>query len=411
MSLLDNIAVAWDVLKGGTDRLKIGPGNSYSPNMSAPFVRSTADSFSSAAFNRIALDASNVEFRHVKIDTISDKETKMKSELNDLMGLDANIDQTFSELIQEGVKTLFSEGTMAIVPIQVEGVTTLRIAWIRQWYPKAVEVDVWNEKVGQRQQMYVNKSDCAIIQNPLYAVANGPNATLRRLIEKMNQIDQVEAIMASGKLDLILQLPNAVDRGRLKEEASERLELVSQQLKEKGMGMAYIGTNEKITQLNRPVSDTLLPQIESLTKLFHNQLGLSEAVLDGTAGEAEMRSYYSRTIDPILKAIIEGMAKAFLTKTARTQGQKIVWYRDPFSLVPMSQLPDLLDKISRNEIATPNESRRIIGLKPSEDPEADILKNRNMAAKETQDKPSGTLIRPDWKSVKMGTNTDKGEIA
>lgn len=411
MSLLDRITVAYDVLKNGINRNDLRAGSAYSSTMSAPFIRSSVDSFASAAFNRIAVDASMVEFRHVKIDPITDKEEELKSVLSDLLGLDTNIDQTFQQFIQDCVKSLFSEGSIAITPIQVEGKPTLRVGFIRQWYPKAVEIDVWNEYEGRRQQMHVMKEDCAIVENPLYAVTNGPNATLKRLIEKMNQIDNVEAIMASGKLDLILQLPNAVDRGRLKDEAAERLQLVQDQLKSHGTGMAYIGANERITQLNRPVSDTLLPQIDKLSETFHNQLGLTANVLNGTAGESEMRAYYSRTIDPILKAILNAMSKAFLTKTARTQGQQIVFYRDPFALVPMSQLPDLLDKISRNEIATPNEGRRIIGLKPSADPEADVLKNRNMAAKQEDQPDSGKLIRPDWRSVKMGTNTDKGEIA
>lgn len=398
MSLLDRITVAFDVFKNGVNASNLKTGSYYSAAMSAPSIRSSADSFASAAFNRIAVDASSVEFRHVKIDPITDKEVEMKSTLSDLMGLDTNIDQTFSQFIQDCVKSLFSEGSIAITPIQVKGKPTLRVGYIRQWYPEAIEIDVWNEYSGKRQPMHILKEDCAIIENPLYAINNGPNTTLRRLIEKMNQIDNVDAIMASGKLDVILQLPNAVDRGRLKDEADARLKLVQEQLKSHGSGMAYIGANERITQLNRPVSDTLLPQIDKLSESFHNQLGLTANVLNGTAGESEMRAYYSRTIDPMLKAIVNGMSKAFLTKTARSQGQKIVFYRDPFALVPMSQLPDLLDKISRNEIATPNEGRRIIGLKPSSDPDADILKNRNMAAKQedaNEPEPPGQVNRPD----------------
>ena len=402
MSLTNRIAVAWDVFKSGVDPNRLRSGSSYSPDMSSIYVQSTVDSFASVAFSRIASDASAVDFNHVKIDAETDKETIMSSQLADLLGLDTNIDQTFKEFIRDFVKSLFNMGTAVIVPIDVRGKLTLRVGYVTQWYPDAVELNVYNEYSGNREPLRVYKEDCSIIQNPLYAVANGPNTTLNRLITKMNQIDHIDAILSSGKLDLILQLPYSLANEEFEKQAKERLVSLQNQLSTTGVAAAYIATNEKITQLNRPVSDTLLPQVEKLAEEFHNQLGLTRNVLNGTASEEEMRNYYSRTIDIILTAITEGMTKAFLTKTARTQGQKVAYYRNPFALVPMSQLPDLLDKAGRGAYISPNEGRRFLGLKPSSDPDADKLKNRQMP-----DEKQGLAPDPDnAKIIKMDANTD-----
>lgn len=402
MSLTNRIAVAWDVFKSGVDPNRLRSGSSYSPDMSSIYVQSTVDSFASVAFSRIASDASAVDFNHVKIDAETDKETIMSSQLADLLGLDTNIDQTFKEFIRDFVKSLFNMGTGVIVPIDVRGKLTLRVGYVTQWYPDAVELNVYNEYSGNREPLRVYKEDCSIIQNPLYAVANGPNTTLNRLITKMNQIDQIDAILSSGKLDIILQLPYSLANEEFEKQAKERLVSLQNQLSTSGVAAAYIATNEKITQLNRPVSDTLLPQVEKLAEEFHNQLGLTRNVLNGTASEEEMRNYYSRTIDIILTAITEGMTKAFLTKTARTQGQKVAYYRNPFALVPMSQLPDLLDKAGRGAYISPNEGRRFLGLKPSSDPDADKLKNRQMP-----DEKQGLAPDPDnAKIIKMDANTD-----
>lgn len=406
MSLTNRIAVAWDVFKSGVDPNRLRSGSSYSPDMSSIYVQSTVDSFASVAFSRIASDASAVDFNHVKIDAETDKETIMSSQLADLLGLDTNIDQTFKEFIRDFVKSLFNMGTAVIVPIDVRGKLTLRVGYVTQWYPDAVELNVYNEYSGNREPLRVYKEDCSIIQNPLYAVANGPNTTLNRLITKMNQIDQIDAILSSGKLDLILQLPYSLANEEFEKQAKERLVSLQNQLSTTGVAAAYIATNEKITQLNRPVSDTLLPQVEKLAEEFHNQLGLTRNVLNGTASEEEMRNYYSRTIDIILTAITEGMTKAFITKTARTQGQKVAYYRNPFALVPMSQLPDLLDKAGRGAYISPNEGRRFLGLKPSSDPDADKLKNRQMP-----DEKQGLAPDPDnAKIIKMDANTDGRKI-
>lgn len=413
MALSDRIIKALDVLKNGVDDNKVGHGNYYAPAMSAPFVRSSVDSFVSAAFNRIAVDCSSVEFNHVKIDPNTEKEVQLNSSLSSLMHLDTNIDQTFKYFIRDCINSMFGEGTFAITPISVKGVITLRVGYVRQWYPEYVELDLWNERQGKRDRLRVRKEDCAIVENPLYAVTSGTNATLKRLIEKMNQIDQIDAIVTSGKLDLILQTPNATTHNKFIKDAEGRVRDIEEQLANGKMGVAYIGPNERITQLNRPVSDTILPQIDKLSEAFHNQLGLTANVLNGTASETEMRAYYSRTIDPILTAIVEAMTKSFIKKSARDKGEKIVYYRDPFSLVPMTQLPDLLDKAGRNEYLTPNEGRRIMGFKPHSDPEADELKNRNMAPKGADVSgprtKTGVGSDPDGETVKIGTNTDKGE--
>ena len=406
MSLTNRIAVAWDVFKSGVDPNRLRSGSTYSPDMSSIYVQSTVDSFASVAFSRIASDASAVDFNHVKIDAETDKETIMSSQLADLLGLDTNIDQTFKEFIRDFVKSLFNMGTAVIVPIDVRGKLTLRVGYVTQWYPDAVELNVYNEYSGNREPLRVYKEDCSIIQNPLYAVANGPNTTLNRLITKMNQIDQIDAILSSGKLDLILQLPYSLANEEFEKQAKERLVSLQNQLNTTGVAAAYIATNEKITQLNRPVSDTLLPQVEKLAEEFHNQLGLTRNVLNGTASEEEMRNYYSRTIDIILTAITEGMTKVFITKTARTQGQKVAYYRNPFALVPMSQLPDLLDKAGRGAYISPNEGRRFLGLKPSSDPDADKLKNRQMP-----DEKQGLAPYPDnAKIIKMDANTDRRKM-
>ena len=406
MSLTNRIAVAWDVFKSGVDPNRLRSGSTYSPDMSSIYVQSTVDSFASVAFSRIASDASAVDFNHVKIDAETDKETIMSSQLADLLGLDTNIDQTFKEFIRDFVKSLFNMGTAVIVPIDVRGKLTLRVGYVTQWYPDAVELNVYNEYSGNREPLRVYKEDCSIIQNPLYAVANGPNTTLNRLITKMNQIDQIDAILSSGKLDLILQLPYSLANEEFEKQAKERLVSLQNQLNTTGVAAAYIATNEKITQLNRPVSDTLLPQVEKLAEEFHNQLGLTRNVLNGTASEEEMRNYYSRTIDIILTAITEGMTKVFITKTARTQGQKVAYYRNPFALVPMSQLPDLLDKAGRGAYISPNEGRRFLGLKPSSDPDADKLKNRQMP-----DEKQGLAPDPDnAKIIKMDANTDRRKM-
>lgn len=395
MGIRDRLTKAWDVLTNPEENRIVQAGYSSSrPMFRNVAVRSTVDSFASAAFNRIAIDASMVDFIHVKIDKETQKEKHIEdSDISKCLGLDANLDQTGRQLIQDLVYSMFDEGVVAVVPIQVGDRITLRVGRILDWFPDAIRVETYNEKIGEKQQIVVPKDSTAILENPLYAIINGPNTTLRRLITKMNQIDQVDAYTSSGQLDLILQLPTALYASKQTKAADARLKEVQEQLTNSTLSMAYIDANEKITQLNRPVSNTLLPQIDKLTEMFYNQLGLTANVLNGTASESEMRAYYSRAIDPIVTAIAEVFTKSFLEPEEKESGQKIVFYRDPFKLVPIEQIPDIIDKTSRNEVMTPNEGRRILGLRPSDDPEADVLKNRNMAAK--NEAPAGSVPNPD----------------
>lgn len=395
MGIRDRLTKAWDVLTNPEENRIVQAGYSSSrPMFRNVAVRSTVDSFASAAFNRIAIDASMVDFIHVEVDKETQKEKHIEdSDISKCLGLDANLDQTGRQLIQDLVYSMFDEGVVAVVPIQVGDNITLRVGRILDWFPDAIRVETYNEKIGEKQQIVVPKDSTAILENPLYAIINGPNTTLRRLITKMNQIDQVDAYTSSGQLDLILQLPTALYASKQTKAADARLKEVQEQLTNSTLSMAYIDANEKITQLNRPVSNTLLPQIDKLTEMFYNQLGLTANVLNGTASESEMRAYYSRAIDPIVTAIAEVFTKSFLEPEEKALGQKIVFYRDPFKLVPIEQIPDIIDKTSRNEVMTPNEGRRILGLRPSDDPEADVLKNRNMAAK--NEAPAGSVPNPD----------------
>lgn len=395
MGLKDRLTKAWDVLTNPEETKIVQMGYSSSrPMFRNVAVRSTVDSFASAAFNRIAIDASMVDFMHVEVDKDTQKEKVIdNSDISTCLGLNANLDQTGRQLIQDVVYSMFDEGVVAVVPIKVDDKITLRVGRILDWFPTAIRVETYNEKIGEKQQIVVPKSSTAILENPLYAIINGPNTTLRRLITKMNQIDQIDAYISSGQLDLILQLPTALYNSKQTKTADSRLKEVEKQLTNNKLSMAYIDANEKITQLNRPVSNTLLPQIDKLTEMFYNQLGLTANVLNGTASESEMRAYYSRAIDPIVTAIAEVFTKSFLEEHELLKGQKIVFYRDPFKLVPIEQIPDIIDKTSRNEVMTPNEGRRILGLRPSDDPEADVLKNRNMAAK--NEMPAGSVPNPD----------------
>ncbi len=396
MALINRISAAIDGFRYGSknDSVFTGTTSGSGPLHRSIAVRSTVDSFASAAFNRIAMDACMVEFNHVKMDAEDKEAIYTNTELANCLGLYANIDQTGRQLIQDIVLSMFDEGVVAVVPISVDGKITLRVGRVTDWMPTSVRVECYNEVSGRLDQMVVDKDSTAIIENPLYAVVNGPNTTLRRLVTKINQIDQLDAILSSGQLDIIIQLGVPLHTEKQEEAAKVRMENMSKQLANNRYGVSYIDGNERITQLNRPANDSLLPQIDKLTELFHNQLGLTPNVFNGTASETETRAYYVRTIDPIVTAIAEAFTKAFITKTALTQGQKVSYYRDPFKLVAIEQIPDIIDKTGRNEVMSPNEGRKILGLRPSKDPEADKLKNRNMAPKE-ETQPAGYAGDPD----------------
>jgi hypothetical protein len=388
---------AWNAFAGVEDQpfrpqpLEVGTGFALRPDR--PRIRlSNERSIISSIYTRLAIDVSSVAIRHTRHDEDDRYSEDMKSGLNDCLTMEANIDQGPSAFRRDIVLTMFDKGVAAIVPVDTTldpaltggyDIRTMRVGEVLQWYPKHVKLSVYNEKRGARQEITLPKAFVAIVENPLYPVMNEPNSTLQRLIRKLNLLDSVDEQTSSGKLDLIIQLPYVIKSEGRREQAEQRRKDIEFQLKGSQYGVAYTDGTEKITQLNRPVENNLLKQIEYLTTELYVQLGLTPEVMNGTADEKTMLNYNSRTIEPILDAIIEAMRRAFLTRTARTQGQSVDYFRDPFKLVPIADIAELSDKLSRNEIVTANEIRQAIGMKPSKQPKADQLINSNMPVPDT----------------------------
>lgn len=340
---------------------------------------------------RIALDFSAVEIKHVRVDDQGRYESDIDSGLNSCLDLEANLDQAGREFRIDIALSLFEEGFIAIVPTDVTvdpfitgswDVLTMRVGRITQWYPKQVRVSVYNENTGLREEVLVDKRYVAIVTNPLYSVMNEPNSTLQRLIRTLGQLDAVGEQSASGKLDLIIQLPYTVKSEARREQARQRAKDMEFQLKGSQYGIAYTDGTEKVVQLNRPAENNLMKTVEWLTDLLYSQLGITTAVMNGTAPPAEMQNYYNRTLEPILTAVAQAMRRSFLTKTARTQGQSIMFFYDPFKVIPIDQIADIVDKLTRNEVLSSNEFRQIFGRRPSKDPKADQLRNSNMPQSE-----------------------------
>jgi hypothetical protein len=373
----------------------IGP--SYSSRPDRPrFLWSNERSIISAIYTRLSIDVASVGLRHVRLDENERYAEDIKSGLSDCLKVEANIDQAARHFRQDIVMTLFDQGVSAIVPVDttidpsVSGsfdIKTLRVGTVVQWYPKHVKVRLYRESTGNKEEIVLEKKFVSIIENPLYAVMNEPNSTLQRLIRKLNMLDAVDEASSSGKLDLIIQLPYTIKSEARRQQAEQRRTDIEFQLKGSKYGIAYADGTEKITQLNRPAENNLMSQIEYLVELLYSQLGLTAAVMNGTADEKAMINYYNRTIEPILGAIAEGMTRSFLTKTARSQGQSVVYYRDPFKLIPISELAEVTDKFVRNEVASANDLRTAIGWKPSKDPKADELRNSNMPAPSVPEAP------------------------
>ena len=341
----------------------------------------------SSVYTRVGIDVSSVAIQHVRVNQIGRYEETILSGLNSCLTLEANLDQSGRAFVQDVVMSMFDEGCVAIVPTDttinpsVSGsydILTLRTAKILEWYPNHVRVDIYNDRIGRKQDIILPKRTIAIIENPLYALMNEPNSTLKRLIYKLNLLDAIDEQSSSGKLDLIIQLPYVIKTEARRVQAAKRREDIQDQLKDSKYGIAYTDGTEKVTQLNRPAENNLMTQIEYLTRMLYGQLGLTESIFDGTADEKELLNYYSRTVEPVLMAITDGLKRSFLTKTARSQGQSIMYFRDPFKLVPVNELADIADKFTRNEILTSNELRSIIGYKPSADADADELRNKNL---------------------------------
>lgn len=388
-SFMERLQHGWNAFMGRDPTYmpsNIGFGSSHRPDRyRLSFGNEKA--VTSSIFNRIAMDAAAIHLKHVRVDEDGRYTETISSGLNNCLTLDANVDQTGRALIQDVIMSMFDEGVVAIIPTdttfnpKVTGsydIEKLRVGQVTEWFPEHVRVRVYNEKRGEKEDIILPKSMVAIVENPLYAIMNEPNSTLQRLIRILNQLDIYNRDNASGKLDLIIQLPYVIKSQARRDQAEARRKEVEMQLVGSKYGIAYTDGTERITQLNRPVENTLWAQAKELETRLYNQLGLTEAVFDGTADEKTMINYYNRTIDPILSAIADEMMRKFLTKTARTQGQAILYFRDPFKLVPVSELADIADKFTRNEIASSNEIRAEIGWKPAKDPRADELINKNI---------------------------------
>lgn len=363
-----------------------GSGYYGSPSRSRPSYAGER-SIISSIYTRLGIDVSAIDIRHVKQDEEGRYTNDIKSALQNCLTVDPNLDQGARQFRQDIAMTLFDKGVAAIVPVDTDidpskssgfAINSLRVGEVVGWYPGHVRVNLYDERTGETKQVTVPKKSTAIVENPLYSVMNEPNSTLQRLIRKLSLLDSVDEQSSSGKLDMIIQLPYVIKSEARRQQAEQRRKDIEFQLKGSQYGIAYTDGTEKITQLNRPVENNLLKQIEYLTGMLYSQLGLTSEVMDGTADEKAMINYHHRTIGPIVQAITEAMRKSFLTKTARSQGQSIMYFRDPFSLVPMEQVAEIADKFTRNEILSANEIRQGIGFKPSKDPKADQLVNSNM---------------------------------
>lgn len=364
------------------------PGMSYSyrPDR-VRFSRGNERSIVTSVYNRIAMDVAQIDIKHCRVDKNGRYTEDVQSGLNDCLTLEANIDQTNRAFIQDVVMSMFDEGAVAIVPVDtvsdptVSGsfdVLTMRTGKIVEWFPTSVKINVYNDRTGRKEDIIMPKRSVAIVENPLYAVINEPNSTMQRLVRKLNILDAIDEQSGSGKLDLIIQLPYVIKGEARQQQAERRRKDIEEQLKGP-FGIAYTDGTERITQLNRPVENNLMSQIEYLTNMLYSQIGMTPSVLDGTADEKTMLNYNNRTITPIVDAITGAMKRNFLTKTARTQGQTIMAFSSPFKLVPISQMAEIADKFTRNEILSSNEIRQIIGFRPSDDPKADELRNSNIS--------------------------------
>ena len=390
MALMDRLKHAWNTFKNKDPtqvNWNIGPSYGYRPDRMR-YTRGNERSIVTAVYNRIAMDVASVNFKHIRLDENDRYKETIDSGLNNCLSIEANLDQTGRAFIQDLVASMLDEGCVAAVPTDADDepedsgnfkVYTLRTGKILEWYPRHVKVEVYNEQEGQRQQIIIPKSTVPLIENPMYSVMNEPNSIYQRLVRKLTLLDVVDEQTSSGKLDLIIQLPYIIKTEARREQAEKRRRDIEKQLSEGKYGIAYTDGTERITQLNRPVENNLMKQIEYLTSMFFSQLGITQSILDGTADEKTMLNYYNRTIEPILSAIADEMKRKFLTPTARSQKQTIAYFRDPFKLVPVNDIAEIADKFTRNEIMTSNEIRQVIGMKPSSDPNADVLRNKNLS--------------------------------
>ena len=378
---------AWNAFVNNRDPT-YSRGVSYSYRPDRPrFTRGNERSIVTSVYNRIALDAAAINIKHCRLDNNDRLIEVLDSGLNSCLNLEANVDQTGRAFIQDCVMSMLDEGCVAIIPIETTldptitksyDILSMRTGKILEWYPDKVKVRVYNDRTGRQEDIVLPKSTVGIVENPLYAVINEPNSTMQRLIRKLALLDVTDEQTASGKLDLIIQLPYVIKTEARRQQAENRRKDIEMQLAGSKYGIAYTDGTEKVTQLNRSVENNLMKQIEYLTNLLFSQLGITQTILDGTADDKTMLNYYTRTIEPIVAAIVDEMKRKFLSKTARSQKQSIVYFRDPFKLVPVNDMAEIADKFTRNEILTSNEIRQIVGMRPSKDPKADQLVNSNI---------------------------------
>lgn len=373
-------------------------GMSYTYRPDRPRTRiGNERSMITAIYNKIAIDVAQVNMYHARIDSNRKYVETINSGLNECLTVEANIDQTGRQLVMDITMSMFDEGVVAVVPVDTTinplltgsyDIRTMRTGKIIQWYPEHVKVRLYNEKTGKREEIVLPKRAVAIIENPLYSVMNEPNSTMQRLIRKLSILDAIDEQSGAGKMDLIIQLPYVIKTEARRQQAEQRRKDIEMQLEGSKYGIAYTDGTEKITQLNRPIENNLMGQIEFLTSTLYSQLGITKEVFEGTADEKAMLNYYNRTVEPILSTITEEMTRKFLTKTARTQGQSIVFIRDPFKLVPVNEVAGMADTFTRNEIMSSNEFRSVIGLKPSDDPKANELRNKNLNQSNQVEQPA-----------------------
>lgn len=398
MSFGSRLKHAWNAFTGNIQMNYRDLGMSYSYRADRPRMsRGNERSIVTSVYNRIALDVAALNVQHVRLDENGRFLSVIDDGLNNCLTLEANVDQTARSFIQDVVISMFDEGSVAIVPVDtttdpnVSGsydIQSLRVGQILDWYPQYIRTRVYNEQTGRKEDIVVPKSAVAIIENPLYAVINEPNSTMQRLIRKLNLLDVIDEQSGSGKLDLIIQLPYVIKTEARRQQAENRRKDIESQLSGSKYGIAYTDGTEHITQLNRSVNNNLMSQIEYLTSMLYSQLGITQSILDGTADEKTMLNYNNRTIEPIISAIVDEMKRKFLTKTARSQRQSISFFRDPLKLVSVNEIAEIADKFTRNEIMTSNEIRQVVGMKPSDDPRADELRNKNLSEPSGSDQQS-----------------------
>lgn len=386
MGIFDVLRHSWDVFRNREPTYyNIGSSSTYRPDRIRTFIRNE-QSIVTSIYTRIALDVASINIRHCRVDENGRFKEYISSGLDNCLNLEANIDQTGRAFKQDIVESMFDEGVVAIVPVDTTmnptktgsyDIQTMRTGKILEWYPEHVKVQLYNQKTGYREELILSKRIVGIIENPMYSIINEPNSTMQRLIRKLTLLDRVDETTSSGKLDMIIQLPYVIKSESRRKEAEKRKKDIEEQLKGP-YGIAYVDGTEKIIQLNRPVENNLMKQVEYLRNELYSQLGITPEVLNGTADEQTMLNYNSRTIEPIVSAITDEMTRKFLTKTARSQSQTIMFFRDPFRLVPVNNIAEIADKLTRNEILTSNEIRGVIGFKPSDDPKADKLINSNL---------------------------------